>query len=86
MDLGDLVVAEAEYGAQNLVGVLAEQRRAGDVARAIRQLDRVADREVLAAGRVIDLDHGAGRAQRLVFGDLLQCWAQASIPVIVVQI
>src|ERR1043165_5450755 len=33
MDLGDLVIAEAEHLAQDLVGVLAEQRRAGDIAR-----------------------------------------------------
>jgi hypothetical protein len=33
VDLGDLVVREAEHLAQDLVGVLAEQRRAGDLAR-----------------------------------------------------
>ena len=46
--------------------MLAEQRRAGDVARGVRQLDRVADRDVLAAGRMIDLGRDADRAQRLV--------------------
>jgi len=30
---GDLVVGEAEHLAQDFVGVLAEQRRTGDVAR-----------------------------------------------------
>ena len=33
VDIGDLVVAEAEHRAQDLVGVLAEQGRARDVAR-----------------------------------------------------
>jgi len=33
VDLGNLMVAEAEHLAQDLVGVLAEQRRAGDLAR-----------------------------------------------------
>ncbi len=33
VDLGDLVVAEAEHLAQDFVGVLAEQRRTGHVAR-----------------------------------------------------
>src|SRR5205823_4395084 len=50
VDLGDLMIGEAEHLAQDLVGVLAEQRRAGDLARAVRHLDRIADRNVLAAG------------------------------------
>jgi len=33
VDLGDLVIAEAQHLAQDLVGVLAEQRRTGDLAR-----------------------------------------------------
>ena len=66
MDFGDLVIAETGHLAQDLVGVLAEQRRAGDLARGVRQLDRVADRDVLAAGRMIDLGRDADRAQRLV--------------------
>src|SRR5271165_6476947 len=60
VDVGDLVIAEAEHLAQDFVGVLAEQRRAGYLARAVRELDRVADRQVFAAGGVIHLDHGAG--------------------------
>ena len=40
--------------------MLAQQRRAHHVGRAVGQLDRVADGEVLAARRVIDLDHRAG--------------------------
>jgi hypothetical protein len=71
VDFGGLAIAEAEDLAEDFVGVLTKQRGAGHFARAIRQLDRIADRDVLAAGRVIDLDHGAGGAQRLVFGDLL---------------
>jgi hypothetical protein len=33
VDLGDLMVAEAEHLAQDFVGMLAEQRRAGHLAR-----------------------------------------------------
>jgi len=33
VDFGDLVIAEAEHLAQDLVGVLAEQRRTGHLAR-----------------------------------------------------
>ena len=35
------------------------------------QLDRIADGQILAARRVVDLDHRAGVAQRHVLGDLL---------------
>src|SRR5262249_1873539 len=59
------------YLAEDLVSVLAEQRRAGHFAWTIGEFDRVADRKILAASRMIDLDHGAGRAQRLVFGQFL---------------
>src|SRR5262249_35402611 len=38
---------------------------------AVRHLDGIADRQILAAGRVIDLHHGAGLAQRLLLGELL---------------
>src|SRR5690242_17947073 len=51
-DLVDLRVAEAEHLTENFLRVLAEQRRALHLAQGIRQLDRVADRDVLAAGRV----------------------------------
>jgi hypothetical protein len=53
---------------QDLVGVLAQQRRALHLGDRVGHLDRVADRQVLAAGRMIDLDHGAGVAQRLLLG------------------
>src|SRR6202012_3934422 len=45
-DFGDLVIAEAEHLAQDLVGVFAEQRRAFYLGRAIGKLDRVADRQI----------------------------------------
>src|ERR1700722_12251176 len=66
-----LVVGEAEHLTQNLVGMLAEQRRALYLARAVGQLDGVADRQIFAARGVIHLDNGAGRAQRLIFGEFL---------------
>ena len=37
----------------------------------VGELDRVADRQVLAARRVVDLDDGAGVAQRRLLGQLL---------------
>ena len=45
----DFVVIQAEDGPENFFGVLAEQRRAPDVRRRIRQLDRIADGQILAA-------------------------------------
>ena len=39
--------------------MLAEQRGALDLADAVGQLDRIADRQVLAACRMVDLDDGA---------------------------
>src|SRR5262245_16239887 len=85
VDLGDLVVAEAEHLAQDLVGVFAEQRRAGDLARRVRQLDRVADRDVLATGGVVDLDYRAGGPQRLVFRDFLHRQDRAAGDVVLVE-
>src|SRR3546814_15381137 len=64
----DLLLAVAEDIAQDLLGVLAEQRRALHVGRRVRQLDRVADGQVLAALRMVDLDDGAGRAQARQIG------------------
>src|ERR1700722_7580187 len=54
---------EAKLG-QHLIGVLPEQRRALDLGGAVGHLDRVADRQVFAAGRMIHLDDGAAGAQR----------------------
>ena len=47
------------------------QRRALHLGLAVRELDRVADRQVLAARGVIDLHHRAASPQRLVLGQLL---------------
>jgi hypothetical protein len=44
VDFGDLVIAEAEHLAQDFVGVFAEQRGTGHLARWVRQFDRVAHR------------------------------------------
>src|SRR6516165_5729530 len=71
LDLGDLRLAIAELLAEDFLGVLAEQRRASDLGDRVRHLDGVADGEILAARGVIDLDHGAGLAQRRLLGDLL---------------
>ena len=67
---GDLRGRVAEL-CHHFVRVLAQQRRALHFRVAVRQLDRVADRKVSPARRVVDLDDGAGRAQPLVGGDLL---------------
>src|SRR4051794_16688708 len=61
LDLVDLLVGEAEHVAQDLLGVLAEKRRTDYLRRGIRQLDRVTDRDVLPARRVLDPHEGAGR-------------------------
>src|SRR5512142_436580 len=66
----DLVLRIAQL-LQHLVGVLAEERRAQDFGGAVRHLDRVADGEVLAARRMVDLDDGPRRAERRLLRDLL---------------
>src|SRR5712672_2107135 len=71
VDLRDLVVGQAQNLPQDLVGMFAEQRRARDLGRAVRHLDGIADREVFAALGMIDLDHGAARAQRLILDQFL---------------
>src|SRR6202522_438518 len=65
------MVGETEHLTQDFVGMLAKQRRALHLARAIRQFDRIADRQVFAPLGVIDLDDRAGGAQRLIFGQFL---------------
>src|SRR5438477_3228248 len=85
VDLGNLVVGEAEHLAEDFVGVLAKQRRTGDVARAVRHLDGIADRKILAAGGVIDLDHGAGGAQRLILDQFLHRQDRTTGDVILVE-
>src|ERR1700730_1691363 len=55
VDLRDLMVGKAKNLAQDFVGMFAEQRRAQHLGRAVRQFDRVADRQVLAAFGMIDL-------------------------------
>src|SRR5205085_6787027 len=70
LEAGDLVGRVAEL-AQHLLVVLAQERRAFHIGRRGRQLDRVADRQVLAARGVVDLDHRAGGAQGGVLGQLL---------------
>src|ERR1700744_1273347 len=62
--------AVAELG-QHLLGVLAQQRRARHLGRAVRHLDRIAHRGVAPARRVVALDDRAAGAQRRVRHDLL---------------
>src|SRR5208282_2809249 len=85
LDLRNLLLAEAEHIAQDLVRVLPEQRRAHDLGAAVRQLDRIADREVFAARWMIDLYHGARRAERLVFCKLLHREDRAARNIVLVQ-
>src|SRR5579883_1980537 len=63
-DLCDLLVPVSENLPQDFVRVFAKQRRAEDFARAVRELDRVANGQILAPGWMIDFDNRAGRAQR----------------------
>src|SRR3954470_364149 len=70
-DLLDLRLREAEDVAEDLLRVLAQERRAGDLGGRIRQLDWIADRDVLAPRRVVDLDERAGLVERAVLDDLL---------------
>src|SRR6516165_3470683 len=71
LDLGDLRRAIAELLGEDLLRMLAEQRRASHFGDRVRHFDGVADGEIFAARGVIDLDHGAGLAQRRLLGDLL---------------
>src|SRR3984957_7248599 len=81
----DFVDAEAKFG-QHLVGVLPEQRRALDLGGAVGHLDRVADRQVFAAGRMIDLDDGAAGAQRGFSSQLLHRQDRAARNVVLVEL
>src|SRR5699024_9706112 len=70
-DPGEILAAIAEQIAQDLLGMLAEERAALHLDRAVAQLDRQADGQILAPLRVIDLDNRAGPAQPFILGDLL---------------
>src|SRR3954447_8365415 len=85
LDFLDLGVAEAEKVPQNFLRVLAEQRRALDLARAVAELDRIADRNVLSARRVIDLDQRPRGEERFVLGELLHGQDRAARDVVLVQ-
>src|SRR5262244_2361011 len=71
LDLGDLRRAIAELLGEDLLRMLAKERRASHFGDRVRHFDGVADGKILAARGVIDLDHGAGFAQRRLLGDLL---------------
>ena len=57
---------DAAQCAQQVVGVLAEQRRAGHFGRRVGQLDRAADGLVGAARRIVDIDDHLARLQMRV--------------------
>src|SRR6266542_6476785 len=78
--LFDLLLAVPQLR-EHLLRVLAQQRRARHLGRAVRHLDRIADRQILAALRVIDLDDGSGLAQRRLLGDLFhrQNWTAGNV-------
>src|SRR5665213_2741333 len=71
LDLGDILSRKAEHVGQNFVGVFAQERRALHLRNRIRQFDRIADRQIFAARRVIDFHHRAGFTQRWLRGDFL---------------
>ena len=70
--LFDACVIKTKLSGEHLVGVFAKPRHAyiGAFGNP-RHLDGVADRQIFSARRMIDLDDGAGLAQRIVLGDSL---------------
>src|SRR5271163_1432996 len=68
--LRDLFRAVAQL-LQHLVGMLAQQRSAGDLRREVGELDRAADGEILAAFLFLDLDDSAAGPQRRIVFDFL---------------
>src|SRR5262245_47674804 len=68
LDLGDLLGGVAEFLCENLLGVLAEQRRSLHLGDRVRHLHWIANREILSARRMVDLDDRAGVAQRRLLG------------------
>src|ERR1700741_830114 len=71
LDLADLLLRVPEDGTKNFFGVLTKQWRPSHLRNVVRHFDRIADREILAAPGVIDLDHRAGLAQGLIFREFL---------------
>ncbi len=65
--------------------MLAKERRARDVGRAVGHLDRIADGQILAALRVVDFDDGARLAQRRLLGDFLHRQDRAARDVVLVE-
>ena len=51
--------------------MFAQERRASDYCRRIRQLDRITYRQILSTFGMVDLDHGAGVAEGLLLGQFL---------------
>src|SRR5438105_11119797 len=82
-ELRDLLRGVTEL-AQNLIGMLAKERRAPHVGRAFGHLDRVADGQVLATLGMIDFDHRARLPQRRLFGDFLHRQDRAAWDVVLV--
>src|SRR5215831_3685085 len=59
----DLVLAVAEP-IEDLVGVLAEQRRTLHLDRRVGKIDRRADLDIATAGRMVDVDQKAAFVER----------------------
>src|SRR5690242_19861445 len=71
VDFCDLVIAEAQNLAQDFIGMFTKQWRTEHFAWAVRQLDWIADRKILAANGMVDFHNGSGCSQRLVLGEFL---------------
>src|SRR5437879_11104029 len=80
----DFGLAQAELH-QHLLRVLTEERGAPDLRDAVGHLDRIAHRQVLAACGMIDLDDGAGGAQRGLRGQLFHGQNRAARNIVLIE-
>src|SRR3970040_178318 len=55
LDLGDFLGRIAEHLGEDFLGMLAQQRRTLHFGNIVGKLDRIADRQILAPRRMIDL-------------------------------
>src|SRR5215472_4650716 len=81
----DLALAQADLH-ENFLGVLTEQRRARDLGGAVRELDGIAYRQVLAALGMIDFDDGSSGAQRRLRRQLLHGQDRPARDVVLVEL
>src|SRR5260370_22054175 len=71
LHFGDPPLVKSEYVTKNFLGLLAKQWGACDLGDVVRQLDRISDRQIFAASRMIDFDDRTCLAQRLLLGQFL---------------